>query len=166
MNMYLAALLQQYRQRGVLLDTNILLLYFVGTLDPQLIPQFKRTKTFAIEDFVTLQALLQHVETYVTTPNILTEVSNLAGQLSGKWRDDYFNIFAQSLTLLDEQYVRSRDIAATSAFQRFGITDAGIIHVAQGKYLTITDDFPLSQYLRSQGADVLNFNEIRPYNWS
>ncbi len=166
MNTYVTGLLQQYRQRGVLLDTNILLLYFVGALDPQLIPQFKRTKIFAVEDFATLQALLQHIETYITTPNILTEVSNLAGQLSGRWREDYFSIFAQGLTLLDEQYVRSTEIATTSVFRRFGITDAGIIHVAQGKYLTITDDFPLSQYLRSQGADVLNFNEIRPYNWS
>jgi hypothetical protein len=165
MNTYVSGLLQQYRSAGVLLDTNILLLFFVGSLDPEQIPRCKRTKIFAVEDYDTLSGLLTSFEQVVTTPNILTEVSNLSGQFSGQLKDDYFALFAQGIMLLEEHYIRSADIAGTHQFWRLGITDAGIFHLVRGKYLTITDDFALSQYLRTQGADVLNFNEIRPLNW-
>lgn len=74
-------LLRRHRTTGVVLDTNILLLYFVGLLDPQAIPKFKRTDTFVVEDYYTLLAVLQFVSKPITTPNILTEVSNLLGQL-------------------------------------------------------------------------------------
>ena len=44
----LTALLSRFQGRDVLIDTNILLMYIVGTLDPKLIPTFKRTKIFTV----------------------------------------------------------------------------------------------------------------------
>ncbi len=71
-------------------------------------------------------------------------------------------MLAQATTTLDEQYVVSRD--AMQSYRRLGLVDAGIIHVAQ-TYLVLTDDFPLTKYLESQGVEVINFNYIRTYNW-
>ena len=82
MSNYIIELLQRYRGKGVLLDTNILLLYFVGAFNPEEIPRFKRTKMFTVEDHDTLVGILGYFEKIVTTPNILTEVSNLSGQLA------------------------------------------------------------------------------------
>lgn len=162
---YIQTLLQRYRQAGVLLDTNILLLYFVGLFDSKVIPKFKRTMMFAEEDYFTLLKLLGYFETIVTTPNILTEVSNLSGQLPGHWKLSYFEIFGRGIILLDEHYCSSPDIIEIEEFKQFGLTDVGILHLAKSRYLVITEDFKLSQYLQKKGIDVLNFNHIRTINW-
>jgi len=164
MSDHIVQLLQRHRSAGIILDTNILLLHFVGSLDRQLIPRFKRTDIFTIEDFHTLQALLAFTPKVVTTPNIMTEVSNLLGQLTGHQRDRCFALFAKGIELLEETYLASTSLAAMGEFQRFGITDAGMIHLAR-RHLIITEDFKLSNSLSTAGVDVLNFNHIRMINW-
>lgn len=166
MSAYAAPLIQRHRRSSVIIDTNILLLYFVGSLDRTLITTFKRTRnSFVVEDYDTIYHLLGAFAQVVTTANILTEVSNLAGQLSEHLKPDYFALFARGIALLAEQHVSSTDVAALPEFARFGLTDAGILHVARDGYLVLTDDFRLSQYLSSVGVDALNFNHIRQYNW-
>jgi hypothetical protein len=77
MNDEIQRLVVRYARKGILIDTNILLLYFLGSFDQDLIPSFKRTVQFTVEDYNTLLLLLQMFDRLVTTPNILTEVSNL-----------------------------------------------------------------------------------------
>ncbi len=45
---------QRYRQAGIMVDTNILLLFFIGAFDQNLITRFKRTRQFSVEDYATL----------------------------------------------------------------------------------------------------------------
>ena len=158
-------LAQRYKQAGIVVDTNILLLYFIGALDRDLIPKFKRTRQFTVEDHVILIRILDFFDKVVTTPNILTEVSNLSGQLGEPVRSEYFRKFSSDITLLGEEYVASQDVAQMPEFVRFGLTDTGVIHLTRGKYLVLTDDLPLSLHLQSTGVDVINFNHIRTANW-
>ena len=158
-------LLTKYRRKGLLVDTNLLLLYFVGACKRDHISRFKRTKQFATEDWSTLLGIFRLFKPIVTTPNILTEVSNLAGQLEEPLRTRCFELFARGIALLHEEYLPGAELAQTSAFPRFGITDAGVLQLAKGNYLVLTDDFRLSQYLQSQGADAINFNHIRVAGW-
>ena len=59
MNQHVFRLMQCYRSRGVLVDTNILLLLLIGSFDRSLITKFKRTGSrFSVEDFNLLRALL------------------------------------------------------------------------------------------------------------
>lgn len=51
MNDYVLSLMTKYRTNGILIDTNILLLFIVGSLDPDLILRFSRTTNFSIQDF-------------------------------------------------------------------------------------------------------------------
>lgn len=163
MNEYLVKLIQKYRNIGVLLDTNILLLYFVGSVDPKMIATFKRThnKGFTEADYYTLVSLLKQFRKAVTTPNILTEASNFLGQLPDHLYQDYFNGFANTISTLDERYFPSSELALTYEFKQFGLTDSSIIQLAKNKFLIITEDFRLSQYSQKVGIDVLNFNHIR-----
>ena len=156
---------QRYRQAGIMVDTNILLLFFIGAFDQNLIPRFKRTRQFSVEDYATLISILDLFDRIATTPHILTEVSNLSGQLGEPARSEYFKKFSSDITLLEEENVASRDVAQTQEFVKFGLTDTGIIHLTKGKYLVLTDDFRLSQYLQSAGVDVVNFNHIRTTYW-
>ena len=156
---------QRYRQAGILVDTNVLLLFFIGAFDQDLIPKFKRTRQFTVEDYATLTSILGLFDKIATTPHILTEVSNLSGQLGEPARSEYFKKFSSDITLLEEENVVSRDVATMQEFVRFGLTDTGIIRLTRGRYLVLTDDFRLSQYLQNAGVDVVNFNHIRTTNW-
>jgi hypothetical protein len=161
---YYDALFHKHYQSGVFLDTNILLLYFVGIVDENLVSRFKRTANrYCVEDYYLLCNLLPYFSKIVTTPHILTEVSNLAGQLSGRVKEEFFLRFANGISLFDEHYTCSADIAGTSAFIKFGLTDAGIVYLKT--HLVLTEDASLAWYLQSQGIDVINFNHIRSLNW-
>ncbi|MDX2232391.1 MAG: PIN domain-containing protein [Leptolyngbyaceae cyanobacterium bins.349] len=160
------SLFAQYRQKGILIDTNILLLYFVGSVNRDRISRFNRTEKFIPEDYDTLLEIIRFFPKRVTTPNILTEVNSLSNQLGEPERSNCLSIFAKSISLLDEHYIDSCTISERPEFVRFGLTDCGILEAAQNQYLVLTDDLKLSVHLQSQGVDVVNFNNIRVLNWS
>lgn len=157
--------LARYSRRGILIDTNILLLLLIGLFDRRLIGQFKRTRIFATEDFDLLCRILSRFERRVTTPHILTEVSNLAGQLPDAHRSACFKMLSRLIGQMPEHYLASSEIATVGVFERFGLTDCGIEQVAVGAYLVLTDDFKLASHLQTIGVDVINFNHIRLHNW-
>lgn len=159
-------LLQRYRSRGVLVDTNILLLYFVGGFDRERVPRFKRTMQYTVDDYDLLARLLSRFERIVTTPNILSEVNSLSGQMGEPAKTEYFKEFARGIGALDERYVMSDTASKIDEFPRLGLTDSGIMLLADGSFLVLTDDFKLTQFLQKAGIDVLNFNHIRLIAWT
>ncbi|MFH1264553.1 MAG: PIN domain-containing protein [Planctomycetota bacterium] len=154
-------LIDRYRPRGVLVDTNVLLLHFVGGFDREKIPIFKRTQQFTAQDHELLVRLLARFVRVVTTPNILSEVNSLSGQMGEPMKTKYFEQFARGIDTLDEQYVRSADAAEIEQFPKLGLTDSGIMLLAKGNFLVLTDDLRLAYSLEQIGIDVLNFNHIR-----
>lgn len=153
-----------YRSKGLLIDSNVLLLFFVGLHDRTRIEKFKRTSQFTVEDFELLVAFIERFKEVVTTPSILTEVSNLLGQLPDKLRYSFYQRFANGLKDLHEHYSPSRDLGDDRGFAKFGLTDTAILQAASGKYLVLTDDFRLAQYLLAQNVDVINFNHLRTFD--
>lgn len=158
-------LIARYTRKGILIDTNILLLYFIGSFDPYLISRFKRTIQFTVEDYSTLLILLYPFEKLITTPNILTEVSNLSGQLGEPARTLFFRFFAEKIAGIEEHYIDSVRAAEQDQFHKLGLTDTGILELSSKQYLTLTDDFHLSQILQTKDLDVINFNHVRVLGW-
>jgi rRNA-processing protein FCF1 len=165
MNSYVRDLLERYRKKGILIDTNLLLMYFLGSLSVEEIPKFKRTQKYTVDDFYILSSVIEYVENVVTTPNILTEVSNLSWQLPEHLLHRYTQVFVRGIKALQEHSLSSAEIAQTDEIHVFGLTDAGIFLSAKNRYLVITDDFRLSQYLQYQKVDAINFNHIRNITW-
>lgn len=162
----LAQLLSKYKHKGALIDTNLLLVYFVGLYDPRLISRFKRTATFTVEDFELLAQFVAFFSRVITTPNILTEVNSLSNQLAENIRRGYFSKFADRISTLDEHYLASSEIAALPAFDRFGLTDLGIVQLVRDQYLVLSDDLKLIIHLQQNGIDAINFNHIRAAGWN
>jgi hypothetical protein len=150
-----------YRREGLLIDSNLLLLLFVGLHDPTRIEKFKRTAQFTVGDFELLVDYIGQFKEVITTPSILTEVSNLLGQLPGNLRYSFCQHFAHALKDLHEQYTPSQELCDEKAFPKFGLTDMAILRAAGGKYRVLTDDLRLTQHLLSQNVDVINFNHLR-----
>lgn len=157
------SLLGRYRSAGMLVDTNILLLYFIGVYDQGLIERWGRTADrFVAADFDTLSVLLEGFERLAVTPHILTEVSNMLGGLSDPAKTECFGLFARVIrSTMHEKCTPGSDLSESPAFISFGIADTSILDAATDSYLVLTDDLDLYAYLLSQGVDVLNFNEIR-----
>jgi rRNA-processing protein FCF1 len=158
-------LITSYSRKGIIIDTNILLLYFIGRFDSDLISRFKRTIQFTIEDYHILLILIEPFEKLITTPNILTEVSNLSGQLGEPARTLYFQFFAESIAEIEEHYIDSATVVEQDQFQKLGLTDTSILELASEQYLVLTDDFRLSQILQTKNVAVINFNHVRVLGW-
>lgn len=104
------AVLAPYRRAGVLMDTNLLLLYLVGAFDPEEVPRFKRTSQFTPADFALLVRFLELFQRIVTTPHVLTEAGNLAGQLADHLRRGASRHASPSLTWCRIHIARSARI--------------------------------------------------------
>lgn len=166
MDRTIETLITRYRTRGILVDTNLLLLYLVGNCDRSLIGRFKRTRSvYTPDDFDMLKLFVEQFPKLIATPNVLTEVSNLAGQLGELARASVFLAFSRVIELLDEHYVASHSIAKEPLFPVLGLTDLGIAEVVRGNYLVLTDDLRAASLLSSLEVDVLNFNHIRTLDW-
>lgn len=166
MNTYVDLLLKRYRRKGVLIDTNLLLLLLVGSYNTQLLGErgFKRVAQFTVEDFDLLLKLVAWFETVVTTPHILTEVSNLAGQLAENNKLGCFRTFESTFKLFTELSHPSLPIFRQQHFPFIGLTDSVIVE-STGDYLILTDDLRLAGRLENMGRDSLNFNHIRTQFW-
>lgn len=161
-----AHLLSKYKNKGALIDSNLLLVYCVGVYDPARIARFKRTAAFTTEDFELLTKFFAFFKKIVTTPNILTEVNSFSNQLSGDIKATYYPEFAKQITLLEEHYLPSADISALASFDRLGLTDLGISKLVRDKYLVLSDDLRLVIHLQNDGVDAINFNHIRTFGWN
>jgi hypothetical protein len=162
---YVSDLIHQYRNKGLLIDTNLLLLYFVGMYDQDRIPKFKRTMAFTTDEFLLLTVIFNEFDKIITTPNILTEVSNLCGQLPGNLRSYFYGDFANRIPALREEYTSSTTISSSNHFNKFGLTDSGIVETVKGNYLAPTADLELFGLLNNLGIDAINFNHIRTLAW-
>jgi hypothetical protein len=94
------------------IDSNLLLLYLIGKFEPSLIRSFRRTQQFSEAEFQLLTRFVGLFDKVLTLPNILTEVSNLAGQLPEDTASEFRESFRESIDLLDERYCESSVAAA------------------------------------------------------
>jgi len=156
---------ERYQGKGLLIDSNLLLVYFVALFDSELIGRFERTKAFTRESVILLGNFITSFRHLATTPHILTEVSNLSSKLPENVRSEFFRSVAAQIGRLNETYLASSAVSEMPEFARFGLTDAAITGVAKNRYLVLTDDFRLSNFLRSEGQDVVNFNHILQSSW-
>ena len=159
---YSYGLLEKHFRDPALVDSNLLLLYLVGRCDPRIIPRFQRTKKYTIEDFEILGKILgRGIGRIVTTPNVLTEVSNLATKLGDEERKSFFDTMTEMVGTLDETYCPSSTAVQDQQFRKFGLTDAAILTISSQGMLVLTDDLPLYLALSHRGVDVINFTHLR-----
>jgi hypothetical protein len=144
-----------------------LLLLWIGSFDRTLISRFKRTQKYSAEDFDLLVSLLKRIPSIVTTPHVLTEVSNLAGQLPENIAEEFRSELRIVFDRLNEQNFPCRNVAAETGFITLGLTDCSLTLLARQKVLVLTDDFPLYANLDAQSMPVINFTHVRSsaYGW-
>jgi hypothetical protein len=151
---------------GLVLDSNLLLLLCVGRWRKDQIPVFKRTSKFEESDYDLLIYYLARFQRVVVTPNIITETSNLLGQLEGRYREEAFTVFNELISFVKEQYIPSSDAAQSGSFLKLGISDATIEQLAESGLHVLSDDFPLVGTLNKAGLSAINFAHLQSDYWA
>lgn len=165
--MYWQDLTRKYGSSGILVDTNLLLLLLVGTVDERSIGG-KRTERYSVDQFHFLSDYLKGFQRLITTPHILTEVSNLGGSIfSGKRRKAFFLLLAMpglfrveaADDFIIEQQPKRQEVRPIH-LARLGLTDAVIAKLCEQRILLISDDFDLVGLVCGVGGEAVNFTHL------
>lgn len=160
--------IKKYVSKGILLDTNLLILLVVGLIGKAEISKHKTTGAYIPEDFDLLFNFLKLFKKIVVTPHVLAETSNLVDTFSGEKKSYPFLAITDLLnkSYVFETHLPAIEISGTDGFTKYGLTDIGLIKVAKDNYLLLTDDLKMSGFAEKSGVDVINFNHIRWLNWN
>lgn len=128
MSSYAEHVINKFLPRGVLVDTNLLLLYAVGQYDEELLlpGRFDRLAAYSLEDFHLLSRLMSLFQVRVTTPHVLTEVSNWAGYLPQLQKVVCLQTFPATFRGFAEIPAEAHVSFEHSQFRFLGLTDVAI----------------------------------------
>jgi hypothetical protein len=151
-------LFDEYRLRGVCIDTNLLVLLVVGFTTPDAITQHKRTSGYTLRDFDVLHRFCSGFQRRVTLPHVLAEASNF---LRSERERATLRALVSSFV---ELTIPSVEAVARPEYIRLGLTDAALLArgTAQDDYLLLTADGQLAAAARYASAPVIAFDVLRP----
>lgn len=151
------------RSSGLLVDTNLLVLFAVGTVNRTRIEGFKRTSQYTKADYDLLVRVLKKFDPLYTVAHVLAEVSNLT-DLSGPERLKARRVLKAVISSLHEAEMPSGRAVEDGLYEHLGLVDAAIAAVARAhNCCVLTDDGDLYQRLSRDGVSVLNFTHLRAY---
>ena len=158
----LAELVAKYRHRGLLLDTPLLLAVLLTAFGRRHERAWQRVMGGVLQprDGNWLATFATEFKVQITTPHILTEVSNLAGKIDQRLHRDFRAVLAEWVIVAREENMAASEIVRHPGFPHLGLADTAIEMLAADRYLVATTDFGLAGRLRKRGCDVLNFAEL------
>jgi rRNA-processing protein FCF1 len=152
---------QNARSKGVLVDTNLLVLLVVGSVNRDRIPRFKRTSSYTPADWDLLTGILEQIPRRYSIAHVFAEAGNLT-DLKGPEREIARVILHRTISLMCELPVVSLDACECVYYRRLGLTDAAIsLAVRQCGCSVLTSDSDLYLALSEEGLSVINFDDLR-----
>ena len=147
--------------KGLLVDTNLLVVLVIGALNPDQVSRHKRTSNYLASDYQLLQSFVDQFKVVVTTPNILTEASNLLEGYAYRGQQA-FVILERIAQFTHEVFYDSVPTMSTypKSYLKFGLSDAVIHRIAEDNYAVLTDDLNFCAYLQGLGLVAVNFNNL------
>ena len=142
-------------QAGVLLDTNVLLLYLARKISPGYAEGWKRTPFTARHGDV-LDLVVGVAHRLVTTPHVRAEAPSDASEEAKR--------LSQVLgEAVEERTLEARLVGKDPVFLRLGLADCGLLTMAgrhRRRPLIVTVDGPLTVELERRKLPVLNLNHV------
>jgi len=152
---------QNARSNGILIDTNLLVLLVVGSVNRDRIPRFKRTSNYTPADWDLLMGILEQIPRRYSIAHVLAEVSSLT-DLKGPELEIAREILHKAISLLEELPIASLDACGFTWYRWLGLTDAAIgLAAKQRGCSVVTNDSALHIALLEEGVSVLKFDDLR-----
>jgi hypothetical protein len=150
------------KNEALLLDTNVLLLFIVGTVDRERIGQVGATEQFDQDAYDLLAKIVQRFKVAVTTPHVMAETSNLLCRGADGVLADALLVRLKEMTIvLNERFVTVKKLARASIAWPLGVADTGIVEAAEKGCVVLSVDAGLCGELNRRGLAVQNFNHLR-----
>jgi predicted nucleic acid-binding protein len=150
---------------GLLVDTNLLVLFAVGMVNRNRIETFKRTRQYTEADYDLLIRVLGRFDPLYTLAHVLAEVSNLT-DLPGSERLQARCVLKETISALNEAEMSSARAAEDPLYLDLGLVDAAIGAMARAhKCAVLTDDLDLYLRLSHDNVNVFNFTHLRASMW-
>lgn len=153
----LEELIKKYRDKGVFIDSELLIFCIVCKTDIRLLGKTKITKQYNENDYILISEFIAAFNNKITSPHILTETSDLLGEnnnFHATLQEEYINSVV-------EKNILSVEIAKSESFLRLGLADSAIIEISRDSYLVLTDDNDLYGYLSTKGIDAVKFSYLK-----
>ena len=145
----------------LLIDTNLLVLFVVGTASTEYISKHKKLTEFTVEDYEVLLKIVAQAEEILVTPNTLTETSNLVAYIGEPARTQVLQCLSVIIAEAKEKYVPSSPVAQRREFIWLGLTDTALLEASEQDVTLLTTDFNLYCAALKQGDTAFNFNHLR-----
>jgi hypothetical protein len=152
--------------RSLLLDSNLLVLLIVGSVDVRYVTNHRRTRDFTQEDFGVLTAIIDQFDELWVTTHIYAEASNHLRQTNTNLSKILIMQLAQLSKATRESAIPLANLADNAFTVSLGVTDAGIIQKAKRVSRVLTTDLPLYLELTKRSGNAINFNHIRTGAWN
>lgn len=158
---FVDTLASKHSKRGLFIDSNLLLLFLVATFDRNLVDRVKRLNAYSTKDCELLLNFCGLFHRVLTTPHILTEVSNLVQNRENKRQSAFLEHLISKVKIFVERYSLSSDVVDHLLFKSLGLADSALAIESDGGGLVLTDDLSLYAALQHRGRDAINFNHLR-----
>ncbi|MCG9229893.1 PIN domain-containing protein [Vibrio diabolicus] len=156
-------LLSKYRKNGVMLDTNLLVMYLIGLYDRELVPNFKRTEKYSTDQFDFLHYYVGEFSKLIVTPHVLAETWNFIEKLPQSDFNAFLDKVLPNIDLFEEEHINKSILIKAEGFNLIGITDMAVIKAAKAtSCLVITDDLRAYKQFYDNGVDSINMNHLLP----
>lgn len=153
-------------KKGIILDTKSFVLFIIGSLFPEKITRFNRTKEFSRDNFRELQIILSKYFSIYITPYILNEFSHLTLEENGLSKEEKVTIADLIKSIKVDDQIKEILLPMTNIFSNKHITiigagDASLIETNIDKNIPIlTSDGIFADIARSQGKTAFKFLPI------
>jgi hypothetical protein len=154
---HVETLIEKYRSSGVFIDTELLVLFLVGSVDANHIRNFGRTAKYTEEDFNKVSDFIELFRNKITNPYVLAETSNHLGR-----SNDYRTALKTYIDLfLHEKYLIAKELVNNISYCEIGLADTSIIETSKDTYLIFTADNRFNLYLSSMGIDAVSLDDLK-----
>lgn len=165
LNDELTAFVKRHSKQGILLDTNVLLLFIIAKHQPTMIGK-KRLEKYGEDDGKLLVNYINKFSRILTTPHVLAETSNLVRQIvKGSLGTDLSTILHPLFCLSNhnsfKQFTVNGNRIDSKLFGKLGLTDSGLATLVPDKILLLTDDLNLYVAASMLKGDAINFTHMR-----
>lgn len=148
----------------LILDANMLVIYSLGTVNPELLGKHRRARDYMPSDYDLLTDLMGGFDTAIVTPNAVTECSNLfsdeADSLPKKALHDFLE---RSTCQVEERYVESKVACRRAQYTYLGVSDCAMLELVDQDTILLTADANLSRAAQEINPLSLNFNHFRDF---
>lgn len=154
-------------REGIILDTVVLLLFFIGKYDINYIKDFGPTHLYSKDDYDLLNKIILPFKKIVITPQVIAEISNHSLKyLFDAKLQQYLCVvvdFLRNKDKMEEQHVMFENWVdkSISRLCSFGFVDMGMYEISKQKGIPILTDEEYLYNFSKRNIPIIKFSIIK-----